>query len=77
MSLRNAVVCRAMISSGCLVTSTSNLRRGLQPIDLCYDVCLIVAHEPEDLMPDDHGGSTHISLRVPNDLVAAFDGHAV
>jgi predicted transcriptional regulator len=24
-------------------------------------------------MPDDHSGSTHISLRVPHDLVAAFD----
>jgi predicted transcriptional regulator len=24
-------------------------------------------------MPDDHGGSSHVSLRLPNDLIAAFD----
>jgi predicted transcriptional regulator len=24
-------------------------------------------------MPDDRGGSSHVSLRLPNDLIAAFD----
>jgi|HubBroStandDraft_6_1064221.scaffolds.fasta_scaffold2473962_1 predicted transcriptional regulator len=24
-------------------------------------------------MPDDHAGSSHVSLRLPNDVVAAFD----
>ena len=24
-------------------------------------------------MPDDHPGSGHVSLRVPNDVIAAFD----
>lgn len=24
-------------------------------------------------MPDDHPGSSHVSLRVPNDLIQAFD----
>jgi predicted transcriptional regulator len=24
-------------------------------------------------MPDDHAGSSHVSLRIPNDLIAAFD----
>ncbi|MBV9330420.1 MAG: ribbon-helix-helix protein, CopG family [Alphaproteobacteria bacterium] len=24
-------------------------------------------------MPDGHGGSSHVSLRLPNDLLAAFD----
>jgi predicted transcriptional regulator len=24
-------------------------------------------------MPDDHPGSSHVSLRVPNDVLAAFD----
>ena len=28
-------------------------------------------------MPDDHRGSTHISLRVPDELVEAFDRLAV
>ena len=28
-------------------------------------------------MSNDSGGSTHVSLRVPNDLIEAFDGLAV
>ena len=24
-------------------------------------------------MPDDHGGSSHVSLRLPNDVIEAFD----
>ena len=24
-------------------------------------------------MPDDHAGSSHVSLRVPDDIIAAFD----
>ena len=28
-------------------------------------------------MPNDSGGSTHVSLRVPNDLIEAFDRLAV
>lgn len=24
-------------------------------------------------MPDDHAGSSHVSLRIPNELIAAFD----
>jgi predicted transcriptional regulator len=24
-------------------------------------------------MPDDHAGASHVSLRVPNDLIGAFD----
>ncbi len=24
-------------------------------------------------MPDGHVGSSHVSLRIPNDLIAAFD----
>ena len=27
-------------------------------------------------MPNDSGGSTHVSLRIPNDLIEAFDGLA-
>ena len=27
-------------------------------------------------MPNDSGGSTHVSLRVPNDLIEVFDGLA-
>ena len=36
-------------------------------------MCLIVTHDPETRMPDAHGGSSHVSFRLPNDLIAAFD----
>jgi predicted transcriptional regulator len=56
-----------------------SLRRWCEPINddglaflgACVTWCVEVLQEPR--LPNENAGSAHISLRVPNDLIQAFD----
>ena len=52
--------------------SSADQQRNARHLDLCYHV-IGSSTAQEGSLPNDNAGSTHVSLRVPNDLIQAFD----